>query len=639
MQHVDRAGLRLEQRRFENTHEEDFQPMARNKYTVSALLTLGLVAMACGDDSVSSDASASDASSDVSVDTSERRDAGPVDCANVEPAGFTLCEASRDTCSLIFDDSTGCQAACARIGLECESSYDLITDMCDEPLTMPLDCTESGHESDYCVCGRAPQPDAGPVDGGPATSDGGPFSDSGPGPDVNVGGPLKAFPSAYGAGSDTTGGRGLPVFFVTNLDNDGAGSFRQAVVDADNNGGGNVVFRVSGVVNLTGNLGFGGVENVSIWGQSAPEGGITVGNRLTGFYAGQSQTVPSSNIIIRFMRFRVDSAAALPIETDVFVMEWANNYIIDHCSFSFGTDEAINHGNGENVTWQHNLIGESSKGMIMGQVALQQGNFSFNSNVFYGVSHRFVNIESGGRVDMMNNLVWSWRSRIAVPRGGFQLNQIANFYENHPDDGPPDLSWRGMNYILNEGYPSPSIYAAANIVTNALTDSAASNYPAMWFQRGDFGVSQPRLPAEWEVSEPYAQLGHAFVIESAADVKANLPNNAGANRRLDGSGNVLDGTDTLDAMYINNINSNVHTPWQLQDTFFNDIENSAHYNAFFASVTGTPINTHPADYDTDDDGMPDEWERATFGDLSSNGQTDADGDGYSDLEEYMHLVD
>ena len=462
---------------------------------------------------------------------------------------------------------------------------------------------------------------------------------------VSVIAPVKAFPTAFGAGSQVTGGRGYGVFQVTNLNDSGSGSYRQAISDVVSAGGGNIVFTVSGAINLTSNLGAGGVKNLSVWGQSAPEGGISVANKLSGFYAGQSQTVPSSNIIIRFMRFRVDSSPLIisqynGIETDVFVMEWANNYIIDHCSFSFGTDEAINHGNGENVTWQHNLVAENSKGMIMGQVAQQQGNFSFNSNLFTRCSHRFVNVEAGGRVDLMNNYIFNWWSSAAAPRGAFELNHVNNYFGTNA--GIPvgiDLDARGFNYVQESW--TPSIHASGNIFKGRQEDPNADNIgdvndanDGFWRIRTTFGNNGLIIPAGWREATPYTQLGDEFTLKTALQVKADLPDNVGAHKRVDENGNLVDALDPLDTIYITSVKNEIWTNWELRDSYFgNLVGNSDHYDDYFATV-GIVLNTHPVGYDTNNDGIPDVWTAANmpvgtiFSDISDNG--------YTYLERYMN---
>jgi hypothetical protein len=455
-----------------------------------------------------------------------------------------------------------------------------------------------------------------------------------------------AFPTATGAGAYVTGGRGKPVYIVTNLNDSGAGSLRQILEDTKSTNGGQIVFNVSGVVNLSSNLFASGVKNITISGQTAPEGGIAVGNYPMGFYASSGGTIPSENIIIRYIKVRPDSFSRLPSQIDVLDMQYTIGYIIDHCSLSFGTDEAPHHGWYEDFTWQNNLIAESSKGMIMGQVDRGEGNFSFNKNIIYNTSHRFPNIESDGRVDLINNIVWSFHSRMSRPRGTYSLNQIGNYYVCDPNDDPanPDRRW---NHIQSGtwGYPT-GVYTNENYFfdgNNIILDgnSANDDYASLWFD----DISSTPLPAQYEAGSPYTQLGESFTPLTAAETKSQLPDDCGAVKRLGADGSVISDIDTLDTIYINNIKTNTHTGWIYtgdqtdNPPKINDNNSSTHYDTFQATVTGTPINTHPGSYDTDNDGMPDVWENATFGDLTRDGTLDFDSDGYTDLEEFLNLVD
>lgn len=79
-----------------------------------------------------------------------------------------------------------------------------------------------------------------------------------------------AFPGAEGHGRYVTGGRGGKIVHVTNLNDSGTGSFREAV----KSGNKIIVFDVAGVIALKSDLKF--ADNITILGQTAPSPGITL---------------------------------------------------------------------------------------------------------------------------------------------------------------------------------------------------------------------------------------------------------------------------------------------------------------------------------------------------------------------------
>ena len=133
--------------------------------------------------------------------------------------------------------------------------------------------------------------------------------------------PLAAFPGAEGAGGGTLGGRGSGVYHVVNLDDSGPGSLRYGITTFIGSGATNtpgtgttvttnltgvvitnrfgartIVFDVSGTINLLSPL---VITNsyLTIAGQTAPGGGVTVAGNLT--------TVQSAHdVVIRYVRFR-----------------------------------------------------------------------------------------------------------------------------------------------------------------------------------------------------------------------------------------------------------------------------------------------------------------------------------------------
>ena len=134
-------------------------------------------------------------------------------------------------------------------------------------------------------------------------------------------GPALAFPGAQGFGKNVTGARNGTVYHVTNLNDAGAGSFRDAVSAANRF----VVFDVGGYIQLVTAVSV--KSNITIAGQTAPGGGI-------GFRGGEISFANSSNIIFRYIRIRPGSETADDTD-DALSLYKARNVIIDHSSFEF----------------------------------------------------------------------------------------------------------------------------------------------------------------------------------------------------------------------------------------------------------------------------------------------------------------
>lgn len=154
-----------------------------------------------------------------------------------------------------------------------------------------------------------------------------------------------AFPGAEGHGRYVTGGRGGTVVHVTNLNDSGTGSLRNAV----NGSNRIVVFDVAGVIELKSDLVI--KSNITIMGQTAPSPGITVRYRTV--------RPNGNNIIIRFIRFRRGEEKDVNDGADAI---WTRNYtgmILDHCSFSWSIDEIASFYDNRNFTMQWCTLGEA----------------------------------------------------------------------------------------------------------------------------------------------------------------------------------------------------------------------------------------------------------------------------------------
>lgn len=154
-------------------------------------------------------------------------DAGSaVDCQALVQAGASLCHAEPDRCEAVFSDGVGCTQLCQAAGLTCTGAYEDRDDSCAPDLTRPPTTCDSGHRSDFCVCGG---------DGLPLTPD--------PGGPPDPAAILLA--ERAGFGRNAAGGDPSRVYRVTTLADSGSGSLRTAL---ESNEPWSIVFDVEGTI-------------------------------------------------------------------------------------------------------------------------------------------------------------------------------------------------------------------------------------------------------------------------------------------------------------------------------------------------------------------------------------------------------
>ena len=255
-----------------------------------------------------------------------------------------------------------------------------------------------------------------------------------------------AFPGAEGHGRYVTGGRGKTVVHVTNLNDSGTGSFRSAVGSSNRI----VVFDVAGVIALRSNLTF--KDNITILGQTAPYPGITLR-----YYTVQ----PGANNIIRFIRFRRGQEKDVNDGADACWQRQKTGIIFDHCSFSWSIDEVASFYDNNNFTMQWCTVGESlvhaghDKGphgyggiwggklasfhhnMIL-HVANRSPRFNgarynwsgYTSNKLYS-QYQWKNTLQAENVDFRNCVIYNTNGCYGGPGGG-QINMVGNYYKSGP---------------------------------------------------------------------------------------------------------------------------------------------------------------------------------------------------------------
>ena len=250
---------------------------------------------------------------------------------------------------------------------------------------------------------------------------------------------IAAFPGADGGGKLTKGGRGGEVFIVTSLeDKTTAGTLRYAVTQP---GAKTIVFNVSGTIYLTRELEI--TEGaLTIAGQTAPGDGICI--------AGYPVRVKANDVVIRFLRFRMGDVNK--VEGDALSINDCNNVIVDHCSFSWSTDECVSVYGNTNFTLQYCFITESLRNSVHGKGKHGYGgiwggtNVSFHHNLLAHhdsrnprFDHDFVDTKCAGPIDYVNNVVYNWGGNSTYGgegtnkgAGGRHINMVNNYYKYGP---------------------------------------------------------------------------------------------------------------------------------------------------------------------------------------------------------------
>ena len=370
-------------------------------------------------------------------------------------------------------------------------------------------------------------------------------------------GPLKAFPTAFGAGANASGARAsknAAVYHVTNLNDSGPGSLREGISGVGTKNNRYIVFEVSGTIYLKSVL-YCHASNITIAGQTAPKGGITLAGNVVQFGGNPAP----KNIIMRYINIRPDFKKT---EQDALGFFNSSNVILDHVSVSWGTDEiASMAGSINNITFQRMLIGESNKtGTLVGNSNNPSAGsgFSFFNNLWYNISHRFPNINTDGEAEIINNVVYNWNYRLSNIQGGVRLNHINNYYfRQRTNEYGNNLN----KYNGRLRSRDPLIYTAGNIIApNVFTDPLADNW-GMWssfqsweYQSKKFDLNKPeKLPLIFKAKNQHPLLGIPFPIKPASVAFEDVIRDVGNNKRIDRYGNVIYETDKIDAIYLQNV--------------------------------------------------------------------------------------
>jgi len=434
---------------------------------------------------------------------------------------------------------------------------------------------------------------------------------------------LPAFPGAEGYGSLTRGGRGGRVIAVTNLNDSGPGSLR-AAVEAE--GPRIVVFRVSGTIKLSNRL---SIRNpyITIAGQTAPGDGICLRDQML--------SIGANDVVIRYIRVRLGDESHT--QSDAAGGRGRENIILDHVSASWSVDETLSIYHCENVTVQWCLISESlyQSGHVKGHHGfggIWGGNHStYHHNLIAHHSSRNPRFASGcGYTDYRNNVLYNWGYNSAYggedqQRGNDMFNfSVINMVANYYRPGPATLRGNVRHRIVN---PSGGKWYVAGNYVEGNAAVTADNW-AGGVQARSSDPNTLRLTKPWEAM--------AIRQETAEEAYKSVLKHAGA---------TLPRRDSVDTRIIEEARSGRAThegaAYKEQHKNLTSAGKCGIIDSQ-ADVGGWPeLKSLPAPADSDDDGMPDEWEKKYGLDPSdpSDSVKDADSDGYTNVEECINGTD
>ena len=433
-----------------------------------------------------------------------------------------------------------------------------------------------------------------------------------------------AFEDAEGYGRFARGGRGGIVVKVTNLNDSGSGSLRDAIENSAYEGiPRTIIFDVAGVIKLNDRLSVN-KPYITIAGQTAPGKGICVSGHAFGIGG-------VGDVIIRHMRLRVGTDDT----TDGMGQSGSNNCIIDHSSISWSKDEATSSRNAFNITFQRTLISEPLNraghknygagtahgyaGSIGGDIA------SYHHNLLAHCYGRNWSLAGGldgngyyqGKLDIFNNVIYNWGRR-TTDGGAQEVNFVANYYK----PGIETTQFNALNAQW-DGFPGyQKYYCNGNIVEGKFED-----------------LTNPRNACTSDSSNPDPWSDTPFfpsyaTVHTAKDAYKHVLSDVGATQPVfdDHDMRIID--ETLDGSWTFRGSYNSPNGTRGIIDHQNDVGGWEDY--------GDEIRAN--DYDSDGDGLPDWWEaiigtnpNSPEGDFSDS-NADDDKDGFTNLDDFLEWM-
>lgn len=435
-----------------------------------------------------------------------------------------------------------------------------------------------------------------------------------------------SFPGAEGFGRFTTGGRGGKVLFVTKISDDGSeGTLRYAL---EQKGPRYIVFKTAGTIFLESPLKIK-EGNVTILGQTAPGDGITIANYET--------FVAADNVIIRFLRFRMGDQKKF--EGDALGARFMKDLIADHCSMSWSTDETVSIYVNENTTLQWCVIAESLRNSAHqkgahGYGGIAGGKFaSFHHNIYANHDSRNPRLgEYAGSkfaltdlTDFRNNVIYNWGHNNIYGGEGMNVNMVNNYYK----PGPATMTPKRIVAIDKNEKPETEVY----------------NIWGKYYISGNFSEGNPEVTADnWNLGV-FNQMKKSYNLteEDKNSIKINQPHDIQNNVKTHSAKEAYEKILQIGGASLVRDAVDLRVLKEVKNGTFTYNGSLGSKNGIIDSqrdVSGFPdLKQGKILLDSDNDGMPDEWEKKhnlNPKKANANGR-DLDKN-YDNIEVYSHSI-
>lgn len=481
-----------------------------------------------------------------------------------------------------------------------------------------------------------------------------------------------AFPGAEGHGRFVTGGRGGKIYHVTNLNDSGTGSFREVV----KSGNRIIVFDVAGVIALKSDLKI--ADNITILGQTAPSPGITLryytvqpgSNNIIRFIRirrGQEKNVNDgadaswqrnkTGIIFDHCSFSwsIDEVASF-YDNNNFTMQWCT--VAESLTNPGHSKGAHGYGGiwgGKLASFHHNFVAHlMNRGPRFN--GARYGWTGYTNNKEYS-TYKWQNTVQAENVDFRNCVMYNAQGTCYGGPGGGQINIVNNYYKAGPSHSLSSKILDGLKVDVSTGKERGS-QDRITLVTLSTQSNSDKNHPELYDMTSRYyingnttettkgqktenkdwtGISYdkgiPSLNGEYYSPDANNFYGDAVAhttISGKSCVKIKMDNPAPTGQVTTHSAaeayeKVLAYVgaslyrDEIDARYMEEAKTGTATYKGSITNSPGIIDKVSDVNGYTEDNFGT--GSRPAGFDTDKDGIPDEWEKANG--LNPNDASDA----------------